>query len=307
MIYEIGDIARLLFNNIKDVSGSPADPTTVVLLVMAPDNTQTTYSGGQIVHDSVGNFHCDVPVTLSGIYNYRWTGSGAVLVVLEGSFTSSQTILAPVPVPLLVTIDQVKNYLYPAVSTTTDDGKIQSLIAGASQYIINFTRRGTDLYSSRNFSERYDGNNQDFLRTRHWPITAVSLLQVNNITVVATPDFIAPGYAVDGDPEAGKILLITNNGNSAAGINFYWRNYGGLFFYKGRMNVLVNYTAGYGTVPFDLQDACVRIVAQNYKRRGTIDEKSKALAQGAGTQSYRDWEVDPLSMRTMRYYQRQSL
>ncbi|MGH7486060.1 MAG: hypothetical protein ACREMY_10740, partial [bacterium] len=41
----------------------------------------------QVIQDSTGVYHADVPATIVGTYSYRWEGTGTVVAVAEGSFT----------------------------------------------------------------------------------------------------------------------------------------------------------------------------------------------------------------------------
>lgn len=66
--------------------------------------------------------------------------------------------------------------------------------------------------------------------------------------------------------------------------------------------VLLNYQTP-GTPP-DVVLAATQMVAVNYKRKSWIDQKSQAMAHGAGTVSYRDWELPPEVRSVMTAYTR---
>lgn len=68
--------------------------------------------------------------------------------------------------------------------------------------------------------------------------------------------------------------------------------------------VLLSYQAS--GVPPDVQDKCRVQVATNYRRKSWIDQKSQAMAQGAGTVSFRDWELPPDVVSTMNNYTRRA-
>jgi hypothetical protein len=44
------------------------------------------------------------------------------------------------------------------------------------------------------------------------------------------------------------------------------------------MNVTINYNAGYQTIPDDIQQAVIEMIELRFKRRGSADLVSKALA-----------------------------
>ena len=78
----VGDVARLSVS-ILDVAGVPSDPTSLSLVIQAPDGTSTTHTS-DIVKDSVGKYHFDLPLDLAGSYGYRWQSSGENQGVSEG-------------------------------------------------------------------------------------------------------------------------------------------------------------------------------------------------------------------------------
>jgi ABC-type Fe3+ transport system substrate-binding protein len=87
MTYDVGDRARLEVG-FTNLAGNPTDPTAVTLKVKAPGTAVVTYTfgvGGTIVKDSTGNYHADIDITVPGKWHYRWTGTGALVVVEETS------------------------------------------------------------------------------------------------------------------------------------------------------------------------------------------------------------------------------
>lgn len=69
--------------------------------------------------------------------------------------------------------------------------------------------------------------------------------------------------------------------------------------------VQISYTAT--GVPYDIEQAVKIAVNVNYYRTGWIDKKSNAMAQGAGTTSFRDWWLPPEVERVILAYKRQAL
>lgn len=93
--YDIGDVSRIY--NTFSQSGVVITPTTVALVVKAPDGTSTsyTYAGGTVLRDAdgthtpaatTGTFYVDVAVALAGTYRYRWTSTGTGAASEEGWF-----------------------------------------------------------------------------------------------------------------------------------------------------------------------------------------------------------------------------
>lgn len=77
--YDKGDKVRLKATFRND-AGALADPTTVTCRVLAPDGTKTayTYAGAQVIKDAVGSYHLDLSLIVSGVWQYRWEGTGMV-------------------------------------------------------------------------------------------------------------------------------------------------------------------------------------------------------------------------------------
>lgn len=69
--------------------------------------------------------------------------------------------------------------------------------------------------------------------------------------------------------------------------------------------ILLSYTTA-GT-PADIRLAATQMAAVNYKRRQWIDQTSQAIANNAGTVTYRSWELPPEVVAVMDAYTRRSL
>ncbi len=129
MIYEIGDVARLRAS-FRDADNFPADPTTVSLVVQAPNNTQITYTYDalEIQRSSVGEYFYDLSILQAGAYLYQYTGTGAIQAVEEGRITVQSTTLVPQPYPPLPPPP-------PAAFTITDLAALNAAIASGAQEV----------------------------------------------------------------------------------------------------------------------------------------------------------------------------
>jgi hypothetical protein len=159
-------------------------------------------------------------------------------------------------------------------------------------------------------NETYDGSgsSRQFVRVR--PIVSVQSLLVDGIAIPASSGINVPGFVVDG---TGKSVSIRSGFGAPAvgqrltvGFSFF-RSGRGWSFTEGVQNVQITYTAGYSATPFDIELAVRQMVAVNYKRRQWIDQKLQAMAQGAGTISFRDWEFPPEVKSVMDHYRRRAL
>lgn len=80
--YDIGDQVRLSVA-VTNSAGTATSPTTVTCTVRKPDASSASLS---VVNDSIGNYHADVTPDQVGQWDYRWAGTGALVVAEEGSF-----------------------------------------------------------------------------------------------------------------------------------------------------------------------------------------------------------------------------
>lgn len=89
--YQLGAKVRLeaKFTNASSVA---TDPDTVTLRVQKPDGTVTTYGPGSVgslagfLNPAVGTWQRDIDGDLAGSWQYRFNGTGAVVVEQERSF-----------------------------------------------------------------------------------------------------------------------------------------------------------------------------------------------------------------------------
>lgn len=144
----------------------------------------------------------------------------------------------------LTTVQLVKAWLATQAQSevpTSEDPLVQFAITAFSRYAQTLTGNKT-LNSLTNFSEVYDGNNNDELFLRAFPITAISLVQVNSQVLQASAAFGQPGYYIG--PTARSIRI--RGGFAGDSFSTYYPTSFNLpfVFVKGRGNILVNYTAG---------------------------------------------------------------
>jgi hypothetical protein len=83
-----GDVRRVS-GSFTNPAGVATDPTTISVRWRHHRGTETTWVYGtdtQVVRDSAGVFHADIPITVSGLYYYKFEGTGAVQAAEEGTF-----------------------------------------------------------------------------------------------------------------------------------------------------------------------------------------------------------------------------
>lgn len=145
--------------------------------------------------------------------------------------------------PDLTTLADVKAYL--GLESVAEDANLSRHIKAASAWIRSYLNR--DVTSS-SYTETLDGTGTATLMVGEYPITAVASVTVG-------------GLAVTGVVGRQATLARTDGGTFPAGIG----------------NVVVTYTAGYATVPEDIAQACLEMVAWRFDERKRIGHASKSI------------------------------
>lgn len=88
--YELNTLVTLSAAFTRSSDGAVIDPGIVTLYVRQPDGVEVSYAyPGVVTKDSQGNYHYDIPVTMQGLWKYKWEGDYPVLV---GSKDSEFTV-----------------------------------------------------------------------------------------------------------------------------------------------------------------------------------------------------------------------
>lgn len=179
----------------------------------------------------------------------------------------------------LCALADVKTYL--GITDTNSDAVLTALIAGASAMMETYCNR---VFAQASYTETRNGNGGYRLFLATAPVTAVASVTIDGTAVPAAAGSMAPGYLFDD-------LMI------------YLRQ---RCFTCGVQNVVVSYTAGYATIPADLTQACVELVAAKYAKRNRIDKTSETLGSQQ-TQAYSVADM-PASVKTVlnNYARRQA-
>ncbi len=272
-----------------NAGGTLVDPTTPpALVIQDPAGAQTTPTP---VHDGTGKYHYDLTVTLSGLYFYRYTGTGNGITqtVQEGSVTVAASIFSNSSAIDLCTLDYVKQLLGIKPDQSSDDIKLSRMITGASQLFLNLVQ--TDGFKGPvTYAERRNGNGSRIMVAYHRPIVAVTSVLINGKTVPQSPDGMQPGWVND----TNKIQLVRADGSFPSVLSDWT-------FWKGANNVTLNYSAGYAVTPSDIVDAVAIAVAYRNKRMAKLGLSSEALT-GIGTVSYSKEDVPPEFMTVVKQY-----
>lgn len=173
------------------------------------------------------------------------------------------------------TLADVKAWL--SLTSASDDALLTRLITASSVAMQSYLSR--DIFQQV-YIENYHGKGNPSLLFKNWPVTAVSSVSVDGVSIPASITATGDGYVFD----ETKLMLR------------------GYIFCRGFSNITISYTAGYATAPYDLAQVCIQLVSLRYKERDRIGHVSKTLAQETVAFSQKDFSDD---MRTiMNQYRR---
>lgn len=184
----------------------------------------------------------------------------------------------------LCTLSDVKAWAN--IQTTANDAVLTRLITAASQAIKTWLARPLlqDTYT-----QKYDGTGINRLTLRNFPITAVSSLAVDGLTVPPAPaPNVGFGYMFD---EFG--LYLVGGDNHWSTVPQTPNIWAGSYFPRGSQNVTVTYTAGYASVPVDVTQACIELVAFKYQQRNHVGVSSRTLTAGGESVVYQQAFMPP--------------
>jgi len=158
--------------------------------------------------------------------------------------------------PTFTTLSELKLHLDIPLTDTSEDGKLNQLISEVEASVLRYLKRGP--FVSTSFTEYYSGDDREMLILKHRPVTAVSLVRVDQYGYAGQGPDAFPSTSswdvgvdyyipqVSADEQNGSILAAIGNGGK-------WP--------LGRGNIKVTYTAGYATVPDDLALAVNQMIA----------------------------------------------
>lgn len=151
----------------------------------------------------------------------------------------------------LTTLKNVKAWL--GIQTADDDAMLSRLISSASEFIQTWLNRS---FASQSYTEVRNGTGGSRLLFADFPVTVVSSVVVDGRPIPASPSFGEPGYRFT------DISLILT----------------GYVFTQGFGNVQIGYTAGFASVPLEIEQACIELISLRYRERDRIGHQSKSLA-----------------------------
>ena len=174
----------------------------------------------------------------------------------------------------LISLADLKTWLN--ISGTGDDALLSRLITSASSRIASYLQRNIGTLSA-SITEVRNGSGTSAMMPKMWPVTAVTSLTVGGVVVPQAQNGGGGWFAQVWDGVSFPIpepYISLTSGWSPIGGEYGYGRWNGIFP-VGAGNVAAVYTAGFTAVPADLYQACIEMIDQTYKRRGTrLDTKS---------------------------------
>ncbi|HVJ09269.1 MAG TPA: hypothetical protein VM554_12885 [Acidisarcina sp.] len=185
----------------------------------------------------------------------------------------------------LTTLANVKGWAPIATTTVSDDALLTRLISSCSQDFLRATLRPDLLETS--YSEVHMGDGATRITLWHWPIVAVATLKINGVAVPASIDKMAPGYYIDQDIDPERIYQLYLIGQT----------------FTDGAPIAISYSAGYATVPADIEQAVIDWVVYRYKGRPNTGTVRRRSTEGEDVQ-VEQVDAPPTTLSVIERYRR---
>lgn len=138
------------------------------------------------------------------------------------------------------------------------------LISAISTQIQNWVSYN---FTTQSYTRTFNGRGETRLMLPDYPITAVASLSIDGVSIAAAADATSCGFVFDEK-------------------TIYLRGYR---FCRGVQNVAIAYTAGYATVPLDVEQACLEWLKSSWERF-TTRAAGVSMMKAGGSQI--EWGAD---------------
>lgn len=187
VLYNTGDQVGLEIT-FRNASGALTDPTAVTFRLTPPSGAVVNYTYGvdaQLVRQSIGLFTVDYIPSLPGVYDYSFTGTGAINLSEEGQFFVREP-LAVVPVNRGYTNPRKIGGYMGKILDGQQSIQAEEVIAAVEQWIDR--KLGRSWAGTSPTTERHVIVG-DYLTLNNYPITAITSINVA-WTPLATPTLL---------------------------------------------------------------------------------------------------------------------
>jgi len=261
---------------VYDLAGQVHTSSATGFSVTVLDEGQNTETGVATWSEPVTTGYLPITVTPNATGNWivKVTDPASVNNSIESVYSvqvvSSTAGLTPTGT-WLTTRANVKEALgYGDPANTNYDDLIDNLIARAS--VLIESRLGRSVVQA-SYTEYVSADGSEFLNLRQGPVISVSgLAYATHETAGITTDSVDAGtYIVYGDEDDWRMPgFIRSNGGC---------------FNSGRKNYEVKYSAGWATVPYDIEALCIDVVTWFFNQRKDVGNDSRSV--GDGSKSFR--------------------
>ncbi|MFQ5452255.1 MAG: phage head-tail connector protein [Candidatus Paceibacterota bacterium] len=143
----------------------------------------------------------------------------------------------------LTSLTTAKDHL--GITDASQDTRVERWIDTASQMIEKATDR---VLYSKSHTEVQDGRGSKSILLRQYPVTAITSLHIDSQGTFDANSLIAAADYAQRDED--ELVLRSST------------------FKRGLQNIQIVYTAGFSTIPADLENACLELIEFMYDRRG---------------------------------------
>lgn len=180
----------------------------------------------------------------------------------------------------LVTLADTKTFL--GITDNTKDSLLEMLINMATDYIQK--QCNIEYFKAFTYTiDEFDGSGTDQVRLPHFPAWDMTLLQERTGSGVTDwQDIPSTDYWLDGD--SGVITRVGVFSGFEDGLHDE-HELTEFIFQKGKKNYRATYDAGYNTIPYDLQYACMSLVGQMLNTKSATGVVSESLGDHSVTYS----------------------
>jgi hypothetical protein len=173
----------------------------------------------------------------------------------------------------LSTLANVKQWLN--VTGSVDDALLARLLTSVSNFIQSWLNR---TIAATVYTETLDGVGGQYLMLPNYPVTAVASLSINGTALAASASVSAPGYFFDD----------------------YGVHLRGYTFPRLPGCVDITYTAGLPSIPVEIEQACVELIALRYAGRARPGVTSRSIG-GESVSFSQDGLSDAIKSTLMQY------
>ncbi len=163
------------------------------------------------------------------------------------------------PDPILTTLAKLKTHL--SIADTSEDALLTQLLLELDEVVASWTGRakvpGRNPFESVAASEYYDGTGRNVLVLKRRPVTLVSAVYVDALGAYGhgtDPFAAATALPLGADFAPSSLDASEENGGLLIRL-------GGAVWPEGQGNIKITYTAGYVTIPVDLEMAVHQLAA----------------------------------------------